>query len=877
MGVVYQAEDLDLKRTVALKFISDAAMGNQEVRARLVREAQAAASLDHPNICYVHGIHEERGRLFIAMAHIDGSTLAEKIKDRPLEFERALDIAIQVLSGLQEAHEGGILHRDIKPGNILLTKKGAAKITDFGLAQLADRSRLTTRGKVMGTPAYMSPEQIQGKEVDQRTDLWSVGVLLFEMLTGRLPFDADYEMAVAYGIVNETPEPVTALRTGLPTDIDRIIFKALEKEPQDRYQHADEMRVDLSTLQKRSAGQSVNWTATQKRPLFRAASPFALLAVGSALVAAVIGWSLYVRPPRSEIKSDGLLQRLTADAGLSFQPTIARNGSLICYASDRAGAGNLDLWVRQLAGRQEIRLTRDPADDYEPALSPDGTTIAFRSERDPPGIYVQPALGGAARLLATGGHLPQFSPDGNQIAYRDGDRRLGSGIFIASLDGSPPRRLTVEFEKETPVYWSNPIWSPDGNSLLFATGNANQTDQWWTVPAIGGPASSTNAAELFSAHGLVVSLPQAWLDDGSVVFSARAPNRANRNLWKIKINQSDPRAAGQPERLTFGTGDETYAVFGSGALAFSSLNEAYKVWSIKADVESGRVLADPEPLTTGLSADGSAWISFDGAALVYVSNPQGKGQFGDPMNDVHFKNLMTGETAVLAGSEASENSPLISNDREDVLYVTLHSGKQNTNIVPVSGGLPQTLCEDCGVVSGWSNDKAKILFNIGRPSRVTVLDRPSQAPVPVLEHPELDLYSALFSPDDGWISFHARRPNQKRRIYLARHHNNPISESEWIPIAVDEFNNAEPRWSPEGNLLYFLSDRDGFLCIWAQRLTKDSKAPAGPPQEVYHFHQARLSPLNVSNSGYVRMSIGQGRIILTLGEITGNVWLLKEG
>ncbi len=254
MGVVYKAEDTQLRRTVALKFLSRDTLGEDEFKARLIREAQAAAALDHPNICAVHGIHEEEGETFIAMAYIDGPSLAEKIKERPLPLDEALSIAAQIAEGLNEAHEQGVVHRDIKPQNILLTSKGQVKILDFGLALLTGFSKLTKSGTTLGTPAYMSPEQLEGKNVDRRADVWALGCVLYEMLTQKTPFEADYEQAIGYGILNEDPEPVTAQRAGLSPEIDRLLSKALAKDRDERYQHADDLLADLRVLQKQSSG-----------------------------------------------------------------------------------------------------------------------------------------------------------------------------------------------------------------------------------------------------------------------------------------------------------------------------------------------------------------------------------------------------------------------------------------------------------------------------------------------------------------------------------------------------------------------------------------------------------------------------------------------
>ena len=251
MGVVYKAEDTKLERTVALKFLAAHLVSDEEIRKRFEREAKAAAALNHPNICTVFEIDEVEGRIFLAMALVEGSSVKDKISERPLKLDEALDIARQTAQGLQAAHAKGVVHRDIKPANLMIDLQGRVKIMDFGLAQLSDRTRLTQTAVVVGTPAYMSPEQAQRQPTDRRTDLWSLGVVLYEMVTGRLPFGGEREQAVLYAISNEEPEPVTALRAGLPMELEWILGKCLAKNPAGRYQHADDLIVDLKNLQEK--------------------------------------------------------------------------------------------------------------------------------------------------------------------------------------------------------------------------------------------------------------------------------------------------------------------------------------------------------------------------------------------------------------------------------------------------------------------------------------------------------------------------------------------------------------------------------------------------------------------------------------------------
>ncbi len=287
MGVVYKAEDTKLLRPVALKFLPPSALGDDADKQRFLREAQAAAMLDHPNIAAVYEIDEVDGRTFLAMAYVDGPTLSARIAECPMKAEEALDVAIQIAQGLGEAHRNGIVHRDVKSANILLTERGQVKVTDFGLAFLAGRTRLTQSGTTLGTPAYMSPELAQGVTADRRTDIWSLGVVLYEMLTGRLPFDGQQEQVVVYSIINEDPQPMTALRPDLPVELNRILRKALAKSPEERYQHMDDLAVDLRRVRKQlelfaSSGAHMAETGSAVRPSLSATGAF-LTATSAAL------------------------------------------------------------------------------------------------------------------------------------------------------------------------------------------------------------------------------------------------------------------------------------------------------------------------------------------------------------------------------------------------------------------------------------------------------------------------------------------------------------------------------------------------------------------------------------------------------------------
>ena len=315
MGVVYKAQDLKLDRPVALKFLPPDLTRDSEAKQRFVHEAKAASALQHNNICVVHDIDEtDDGQMFISMEYLEGETLKKKIEQGPLKIDEAIDIAIQVARGLTKAHEHGIVHRDIKPANIMVTSDSVAKIVDFGLAKLSSRTMLTKAGSTMGTAAYMSPEQARGEPADQRTDIWSLAVVLYEMLTGKRPFEAEYENALLYSILNSEPEHLTGLRTGIPMELERIVRKCMAKLPGSRYQHIDEMLVDLRRAQQETPASA---EARRKR---RNARLFVGAGIGAAALALLVYLFVIPKPAPAGAQSVAVLpfQNLSAEGPHSY-------------------------------------------------------------------------------------------------------------------------------------------------------------------------------------------------------------------------------------------------------------------------------------------------------------------------------------------------------------------------------------------------------------------------------------------------------------------------------------------------------------------------------------------------------------------------------
>jgi serine/threonine protein kinase/Tfp pilus assembly protein PilF len=319
MGVVYKAEDTKLKRTVALKFLPPELTHIPEVRERFTHEAQAAAALDHPNICTVYEFDQADDTSFISMAYVEGQSLRKKTESGPLELEEALKITTQVAEGLQEAHKKGVVHRDIKSSNIMVTEKGQAKIMDFGLARMVGTTLLTQEGAAMGTIAYMSPEQARGKEVDHRTDIWSLGVVFYEMLTGQLPFTGDHEQAVVYSILKEKPEPITDLKPDIPVSIEQVVSKALEKDPEKRYQKADDLLDDLKSISAGIVPEEIKTRLRKEKLRKRKRAILYSGAAGLIIILVVLGFLLFKSPPET-IESIAVLpfENLTGDAEQEF-------------------------------------------------------------------------------------------------------------------------------------------------------------------------------------------------------------------------------------------------------------------------------------------------------------------------------------------------------------------------------------------------------------------------------------------------------------------------------------------------------------------------------------------------------------------------------
>jgi serine/threonine protein kinase/Tol biopolymer transport system component len=880
MGIVYKARDQLLDRLVAIKVLPSLAAATEERRQRFVLEAKSASALNHPNIVTIYEIGVAGEITFIAMEYVEGRALHEELRTGRLSVSQTLDYSIQLADALSAAHANGIIHRDIKPANILISEKRSVKVLDFGLAKLTEPSRpqgasgdasaatatmaapLTQERAIVGTASYMSPEQAEGKRVDARSDVFSFGSVLYEMLTSRRAFSGTTTVSTLAAILTREPPPIGDIRD-VPLDLAKIVSRCLRKDPARRFQVMTDVKIALDDLRE-DFGKGTLLPVpgnVQNARRFRLILGLLATVLIAACAAGIFMWGNRPQTP----PGPGRFVRLTSDSGLTTDPAISPDGKLVAYASDRSGRGDMDIWVQQTTGGPPIRLTTNEANERQPAFSPDGSKVVFRSERENGGIYVVPTLGGEPVRLAKGGFNPQFSPDGRRITFWTGAQVMvstPSKIFVVPATGGAPEEI------QTGIPFSrHPVWTPDGTRLLFWGTDGFSKVDWYTVDAVREGArsqppvscgwfESVGQLQMFDAY-----YPWGWIGQRAVFPFASGDAH---DLWSIRISPRNWRANGPIERLTAGLDSAEHpGVSLTGRAVWAKVQTEINVWSLPVDANTGRVNGEWRQITIGISPKQRPNLSRNGKRAVFNDGAA-----------IALMELGTGKETIIAASGMHAS---LTADGSKVAYARVRDREgMDLYVDNLTGDIPEKVCTGCGMPSGgWSTDQQKILFDWEAPQVVSLFDLRTRRKTELLRQKGRAFTQAGFSPDDRWILFLAGAgPGRQQVFVMPYREQSPVPmEDQWIAVTDGLSLDSQPRWSPDGSMIYFVSTRDGFRCVWARRVDPATKRPVGEPFVIGHFHSAIRSISNVPTIGLVGLGVSTDRIVVNLGTSTGNIWM----
>ncbi len=858
MGEVYVAEDAKLHRRVALKVLPAETAADPERQARFEREARAVAALNHPNIVTIYSVEHFAGIHFLTMELVLGRNLSELIPVDGLPLERFFEIGIPLADAVGAAHLRGITHRDLKPDNVMVTSEGRLKVLDFGLAKLqedaaaistaATRLSVTAEGKIMGTVSYMSPEQAEGKPVDPRSDIFSLGIVFYEMAAGSRPFGGDTPVSIIASIVKEAPREICDLRPQLPRDLGRVIHRCLAKAPELRYPTALDVRNELEKV-RREVDSAV--TPARRRP--RAATiGWAAAAGAGALVLIVTGVFVAQHRGAGRIPSVGSTQALTREPDLEVDPAISPDGSMVAYAAGRPG--KLAIRVRQMGSEATLALTdAEPGSQRLPRWSPDGAQLVYESKD---GIHVIPVLGGTSRRLvpspAQGAVASaDWSPDGASIAYVEQagnpHGRMAS-IYVRRLSGGEPRRIAQALEAHSLR------WSPDGSRIAFVSGSWRFTFSMkelgnvdpsaiWIVPAGGGdPVRVTSDDHL--------ALSPAWMPDGKALLFVSDRDGA-RDIYAIGL-EGEQRPSGPPVRITTGLNAQSLDVSHDGTrLACSVFSHRANIWSLEIPGAGTVSVSEAQPVTRENQRVENMDPSRDGQWLAFDSDREGN-------QEIYKAPLSGGVPQRLTSHAADDYIPAWSPDGRELAFYSLRNGNRDIFVMNADGQSLSCLTTDPGTDwhPRWSPDGQAIVFDSNRSGRDEIYriarDRTSGAWGPPERltseggdspdwSPRGDVVAYIGEPDDIRI---LSLPQLQSRIVL------PLSDrlpaAEWI------------RWSRDGSVLYFSSRKAGSGGLWSV------PASGGTPALRVRFDDPSLIPFG--------FSVDSQRFFVVINQFESDIW-----